>query len=169
MLSSDYASFSLFGLSFTFICGLIIIILAFSLDSILAFLSNHCHRGEYSYLEWASTETLQLQKMAFQGVKSGTWSGSARSIPTTAQAGEPMANLPFAYPADEVRREISTSNIASKATTGTSIRILRPETSINSSESTVTRNQHSQVGTISSMATEAVTSTQIDDLINEFA
>lgn len=91
IISSDYTSFSLFGLYFTYLAGLIIIILSLSLEPILAALYRRRQHGGYAYLEWASTETLQLQRMAFQGVKSGTWSGYTSAVPTTVPSGEIMA------------------------------------------------------------------------------
>ncbi|KAG6353543.1 hypothetical protein INS49_005505 [Diaporthe citri] len=152
--SSDYTSFSLFGLCFTYILGLIIVIVAFCLDPVLDTLSTRFHRGAYSYVEWTSTDTLQLQRMAFQGVKSGTWSGSASSVPVTSKAGEIMANLPFEYPISQLRSEKPGSNVAIKATAGTSVPTSPLKTSITPSKSIDTLKNSTRVGTISSMDME---------------
>lgn len=53
-------------------------------------------RSEYRALEWAATETLQLQRAGYQGMGSGTWSGHADAIPRT-RPGEVLGNLPLAY------------------------------------------------------------------------
>lgn len=129
VLSADYTSFSLFGLYFTYVCGFIIIIIALSLDYVSDYLSDRFHRGAYSYLEWASTETLQLQRMVFQGVKSGTWSGSADSIPTTSQAGEIMANLPFEYPTGRPYHDKPDSTVVPRVTAGLAVRAAKTNTS----------------------------------------
>lgn len=59
----------------------------------------HRTRGyfkHYTFLEWSTNETLQLQRLAYQGLGSGSWSGYADAIPTT-QPGEELGNLPLAY------------------------------------------------------------------------
>lgn len=72
--------------------------ISLSLEAIISALYRRRHRGEYAFLEWASTETLQLQRMAFQGVKSGSWSGYTRAVPMPLSSGETMVNLPVKYP-----------------------------------------------------------------------
>lgn len=145
----------MFGLCFTYICGLIIIIVSLSLNAVLCSLSKRFHLSPYSYVEWASTETLQLQRMAFQSVKSGKWSGSVSSIPITSQAGEVMANLLSEYPLDEVRCEKPTSDAVIEVTAAdTSVSMSPLKTSIAPSQSTeITRNS-SRVGTVSTMDME---------------
>lgn len=153
--SSDYTSFNLFGLCFTYICGLIIVIVAFSLDPFLDSLSDRFRCGAYSYLEWVSTETLQMQRMAFQGVQSGTWSGSKSSIPITLQAGEIMANLPLDYPIGQAFREKPASNAAPASASGASVRMSLSKTSVKHSSSTETRNDLPEVGATSPMTIKA--------------
>lgn len=54
-------------------------------------------RGEYRYLEWTSNGTLQLQRLAYQGIKSGKWSGYTDEIPMT-ESGALLGDLTQAYP-----------------------------------------------------------------------
>lgn len=54
-------------------------------------------RGEYRYLEWASNGTLQLQRLAYQGINSGKWSGYTDDIPMT-ESGALLGDLTQAYP-----------------------------------------------------------------------
>lgn len=58
-------------------------------------------RGKYSdhtYYEWISNSSLQLQRLAHQGVGAGTWTGSTGEILTT-KAGDKLAVLDFSDPA----------------------------------------------------------------------
>lgn len=84
--STDYTSFSLFGLYFTYTTGLLIITTSFSLEPVIACSyprdqARKLKRGKYKYFEWASNGTLQLQRLAYQGIKFGKWSGYTDDIP----------------------------------------------------------------------------------------
>lgn len=59
-------------------------------------------RGEYKYLEWTSNGTLQLQRLAYQGIDPGKWSGYTDDIPMT-EAGALLGGLTQCYP--EVPRD----------------------------------------------------------------
>lgn len=50
----------------------------------------------YARLEWATTESLQLQRAAYQGINSGTWTGHFDAIPMT-KSDEIMRDLPHSY------------------------------------------------------------------------
>lgn len=96
-MSTDYTSFSLFGLYFTYITGLLIIVASFALEPVYACLHRRGKKyGQYEYLEWTATETLQLQRLAYQGIKSGTWSGYTDSVPMTKPC-EILGDLPASY------------------------------------------------------------------------
>ncbi|KAK2597555.1 hypothetical protein N8I77_012334 [Diaporthe amygdali] len=83
ILSTDYTSFSLFGLYFTFTVGVLIIFVSYLLEPIFECLARRRKHEEYKYLEWTGNETLQLQRMAYQGLGSEAWSGYTDSIPKT--------------------------------------------------------------------------------------
>jgi hypothetical protein len=98
-MTTDYISFSLFGLCFTYITGIIIVLVSYVLGPIFSCLYRRHNYKEYAYLEWAATETLQLQRAGYQGLGSGTWSGYTDSIPKT-QPGEILGNIPRSYALD---------------------------------------------------------------------
>lgn len=54
-------------------------------------------RREYRYLEWTSNGTLQLQRLAYQGIKSGKWSGYTDEVPMT-ESGALLGDLTQSYP-----------------------------------------------------------------------
>lgn len=96
ILSTEYVSFSLFGLCFTFVTGTLMIVVSYILEPIYACMYRRNKYGEYTYLEWTTTETLQLQRTSYQGIGSGTWLGQTEAIPRTT-TGENLANLPLSY------------------------------------------------------------------------
>ncbi|POS71783.1 hypothetical protein DHEL01_v209826 [Diaporthe helianthi] len=95
--STKHVSFSLFGLYFTLATGVQIIIISYVLEPIFECLYRRVKYREYTFLEWSASETLQLQRMGFQGVGSGTWSGYTDNIPRTKQ-DEALKCLALAYP-----------------------------------------------------------------------
>lgn len=88
---------------FIYILGLLIILISLLLEPILAALHRRQQHPGYAYLEWVSSETLQLQRMAFQGVNSGSakWTGHTSMIPTTSSLQEMMPNLLLQPPPDD--------------------------------------------------------------------
>lgn len=90
-------SFSLFGLYFTLVAGVLIIISSYVLEPIFECLYRRRKYREYTFLEWSASETLQLQRIGFQGIGSGTWSGYTDNIPRTKE-GEALASLALEYP-----------------------------------------------------------------------
>lgn len=96
VLSTEYISFSLFGLYFAYISGVLIFVISYVLEPIFACLYHRRKYGEYTYLEWAATETLQLQRASYQGIGSGTWFGHTKTVPMT-RRGEMLGNLPMYY------------------------------------------------------------------------
>ncbi|KAI1733797.1 hypothetical protein F4680DRAFT_471702 [Xylaria scruposa] len=81
IISTSYMSFSLFGLYFTYITGLFIILLSFALQPVLSCAQKRWKNREYENLEWISNETLQLQRLAYEESGQGDWSKCLDSIP----------------------------------------------------------------------------------------
>lgn len=100
ILSTNYTSFSLFGLYFTFVTGMLIIIISYSLEPIFGYLHRRRDYSGYKYLEWTTNHTLQLQRLAYQGLGSGAWSGYTDTIPSTRDAYF-LADLPLSYPLED--------------------------------------------------------------------
>ncbi|KAI0486830.1 hypothetical protein F4859DRAFT_527004 [Xylaria cf. heliscus] len=84
ILSTAYISMSLFGLYFTYITRLLIIILSSLLEPIFSCAQRRWKNREHENLEWVSNETLQLQRFAYEGSGQGDWSKCLDSIPVTA-------------------------------------------------------------------------------------
>ncbi|KAG8168101.1 hypothetical protein KVR01_003790 [Diaporthe batatas] len=97
ILSTDYTSLSLFGLYFTYITGLVIIVASYAAEPVLAFCYSRSKYKEYKYLEWTANSTLQLQRLAYQGLGSEKWTNYTDDIPRT-RPGYFLADLTRAYP-----------------------------------------------------------------------
>lgn len=95
-MTSDFTSFSLFGLYFTYILGTITIAVSFALDAIQTCVHQRKKHWSYIRLEWTANEILQLQRAAYEGLGTGKWTGRNESIPTTGP-GELMGDLPTSY------------------------------------------------------------------------
>lgn len=70
---------------------------AFLLEPALAALSKlqwfqHNQKLRYAYAEWQAGSTLQIQRLAHEGLGEGTWSNASGSVPVT-QANEKLAIL----------------------------------------------------------------------------
>lgn len=79
-----------------------LIVASFSVEPVIACLyrrdqARKLKRGEYKYLEWASNGTLQLQRLAYQGIESGRWSGYTDDIPMT-EKDALLGDLTQSYP-----------------------------------------------------------------------
>ncbi|KAK6860388.1 hypothetical protein PG995_004024 [Apiospora arundinis] len=81
--SAQHASFSIFGLAFTYAMGAIIIVLSFAIPHILCFLQKHGHYSKYAYLEWEGDTAIQLQRVAHDQLGHGHWSRCDDTIPIT--------------------------------------------------------------------------------------
>ncbi|OTA62231.1 hypothetical protein K449DRAFT_433887 [Hypoxylon sp. EC38] len=81
--STAYASFSLFGLLFTYVTGAIIIIVSYLLDPILSCLHKRRKYKQYEYIEWCTNQTMQLHRLAHSELECGEWSYCMDSVPIT--------------------------------------------------------------------------------------
>lgn len=76
--------------------GIIIIATSYLLEPLQDLLDRRKKTVGYASLEWATTESLQLQRAAYQGIGSGTWTGHLDAIPVT-KSDELMGDLPHVY------------------------------------------------------------------------
>lgn len=96
--STAYANFSIFGLSFIFIFGTIIILTNCILESDLHYTIIRCisrkarDKVRYHRLEWYTNGTLQLQRLAHEQTGFGKWSRCDEEIPVT-EAGDQLSPL----------------------------------------------------------------------------
>ncbi|KAI0887777.1 uncharacterized protein GGS22DRAFT_197728 [Annulohypoxylon maeteangense] len=95
--STAYGSFSLFGLFFTLVLGLLLTLISYLLEPIYSILYKKKGYNKYSYVEWTTNGTLQLQRLAHEEIGMGTWSNCLDSIPVT-KAGELLGSLDLADP-----------------------------------------------------------------------
>lgn len=59
------------------------------IDWILRGRKSESLEAQYARLEWKATTTLQLQRLAYEAVGSGTWSGTTNTVPVT-ECGEAL-------------------------------------------------------------------------------
>ncbi|GME57641.1 putative cytochrome p450 protein [Neofusicoccum parvum] len=83
VFNSSYLNFSVIGLAAILIVGGVLIVISSVLEPIIAFVQRRCKLDAYSRLEWATNETLQLQRLAHEELGMGTWRRCARSVPVT--------------------------------------------------------------------------------------
>ncbi|KAL1855676.1 hypothetical protein Daus18300_011057 [Diaporthe australafricana] len=118
ILSTGYTSLSLFGLYFTYAAGIIIILASYVVEPLLTLFYSRRKYKEYKYLEWAANSTLQLQRLAYQGLGSEKWTNYTDDIPKT-RPGYFLADLARAYPPGDEDNEIREVKPTTHATTTT--------------------------------------------------
>ncbi|KAJ2990402.1 hypothetical protein NUW58_g2967 [Xylaria curta] len=79
--SGDYTSFSVFGISFIIIFGVIIIIISYALEPYFACLSRRHKDRQYAHLEWITNEALQLHRLAHEEHSESTWLRCDQDVP----------------------------------------------------------------------------------------
>ncbi|KAK3688995.1 hypothetical protein B0T22DRAFT_427069 [Podospora appendiculata] len=102
--TNGYTSFSLFGLYFVLVGGLLVIITSYVLEPVLHFVERRRMNNQYKHMEWTANETLHLQNLGFQGLGRGTWSRYTNDVPITEQA---VAFESLALGHGDVKRESS--------------------------------------------------------------
>ncbi|KAH7309639.1 hypothetical protein B0I35DRAFT_84744 [Stachybotrys elegans] len=84
--STAYQSFSMFGLLFTLVAGVIIILISASLDSLATFIQRRFSSklGVYSRIEWRANHALHLQRLALGESDSlAEWQLGCWNVPIT--------------------------------------------------------------------------------------
>ncbi|KAJ2988738.1 hypothetical protein NUW58_g3827 [Xylaria curta] len=81
--SAAYGSFSVFWLLFILLVGLLLISISYLLDVASGLIAKKKGYGQYTHLEWISNATLQLQRLAHEGLGMGTWSRCVDDVPAT--------------------------------------------------------------------------------------
>lgn len=81
--SSQFASFSVFGLYFTYVTGALIVLVSVTIEPVLEYV--HKRRGWQSYqqLEWTTNQQLQLLRLAYEESGYGNWSKCTDFVPIT--------------------------------------------------------------------------------------
>ncbi|KAI0184252.1 hypothetical protein EV127DRAFT_516280 [Xylaria flabelliformis] len=81
--STAYTSLSIFGLAFTYLVGFLLAVISYLVEPASAWLQKRGSHWQYKHLEWTTNATLQLQRLAHEGIGQGTWSKGAQTIPST--------------------------------------------------------------------------------------
>ncbi|KUJ09083.1 uncharacterized protein LY89DRAFT_788489 [Mollisia scopiformis] len=81
--STDYTSFSILGLTLLFALGGIIIILSLILEPLVNCIQGRRGINLYKRMEWATNETLQLQRLAHEEIGFGNWTETTSTVPVT--------------------------------------------------------------------------------------
>lgn len=82
-MSTRFSSFSVLGIALILIIGGLLVIVDLSLEWILDLFQRKKSQYRYSQLEWKSNNTLQLQRLAYEGIGSGTWLRAVETVPIT--------------------------------------------------------------------------------------
>lgn len=73
------------------------ILASYAAEPLLTLFYSRRRYEEYKYLEWAANGTMQLQRLAYQGLGSEKWAGYTDDVPRT-RPGYILADLARAYP-----------------------------------------------------------------------
>ncbi|KAI1319811.1 hypothetical protein F5Y16DRAFT_417673 [Xylariaceae sp. FL0255] len=95
--STAYLSFSVFGLSFTFLTGTLIVVVSFILEPIIACFFKRRKHLPYSYIEWRMNTALQLQRLAHEEPGVSKWKDCIGQVPIT-DPETVLANLNISDP-----------------------------------------------------------------------
>ncbi|KAI0155334.1 hypothetical protein GGR57DRAFT_491761 [Xylariaceae sp. FL1272] len=90
--STSFTTLNFFGLVLTYVVGFILAFISYALEQVFGWLHRRRAYKQFKHLEWTSDTTLQLQRLAYEGIGQGTWSRGTRAIPTT-DDGELLALL----------------------------------------------------------------------------
>lgn len=103
--------------------GILIVVASYTADPLIALLYSRRKYQEYKYLEWAANGTMQLQRLAYQGLGSEKWTNYTDDVPRTSP-GLLNADLARAYPLaadnDEIQ-ELKPKTHRASSTTAPSI------------------------------------------------
>ncbi|KAK3385609.1 hypothetical protein B0H63DRAFT_185332 [Podospora didyma] len=108
--SRQHTSFSMFGLCFVLMTGIVIAIMSYILEPLFSWLDNkrHTASGHRKDVEWTTNEMVHLQSLGFKGLGRGTWSHFYDNIPVT-EAHELLDPLLFEHDVVEKHGESATS------------------------------------------------------------
>ncbi|KAI0521205.1 hypothetical protein F5B22DRAFT_643933 [Xylaria bambusicola] len=107
--STAYTSLSIFGLVFTYLVGFLLALVSYLVEPVSAWLHKRRSYGQYKHLEWTTNATLQLQRLAHEGIGQGTWSKGAETVPVTKE-GESLALLDISNQEHPVLRPLIVGN-----------------------------------------------------------
>ena len=81
--STRYSSFSVLGIAIILILGSVLVVIDTGLETMIFWWGRRRNRITYAHLEWKSNSMLQIQRLAHEGIGSGSWSRSLKVNPVT--------------------------------------------------------------------------------------
>lgn len=90
IINGEYFNFSVLGAVITIVVGGLIILLSYTIEPLFGCVQRR-HRNfgsAYSRLEWSANGTLQLQRLAHEERRMGTWDRCATDVPITRKGDE---------------------------------------------------------------------------------
>lgn len=85
------------GLLFTLTFGATAIVVSYALEPILECIHRRTGRHRYTFPEWATNQTLQIQRLAYEEKGSGKWLRGMEPVPVT-ESGEVLPGLDLSNP-----------------------------------------------------------------------
>ncbi|PMD41895.1 hypothetical protein L207DRAFT_458517 [Hyaloscypha variabilis F] len=81
--TSETASFSVLGTSVVTAVCIVLILVSLVLDQVMNFIQERWNRGGYRHRQWLLDGKLQLQRLAYENARIGTWIKVEDNIPVT--------------------------------------------------------------------------------------
>lgn len=103
---STTMSFSVLGIAILVGLGIIIVLLSFSLDTVVGWLQKKTGKGLHAQMEWRLNDKLELQRLLYEEMHQGHWDDS-KSVPVTAW-GDRLSSV-----AERERKRLETKRSAS--------------------------------------------------------
>ncbi|KAI1744856.1 hypothetical protein F4680DRAFT_443335 [Xylaria scruposa] len=157
----SYGSFSLFGVLFTLVVGLLIVLVSYLLEPISGYLCKRGH-SQYAHLEWMANGTLQLQRLAHEELGSGIWSKCIDDIPA-AEQDELLGSLDISdldHPVLRPPQKKGAQPQPEKAL------LEKPQIDVAEREDASILTSAKSTGVADTVHTENTSSTAVDDVIN---
>ncbi|KAL9108103.1 MAG: hypothetical protein Q9227_007078 [Pyrenula ochraceoflavens] len=137
--SASHSNFSVLGLVIVLAIGGLIIIISYTLESLLEVIDDRVrHVAKYSRIEWSANDVLQIQRIAHEELGIGTWKNcaGANAVPVT-EGDQLLGELDIQDPKHpSLKAPSTTTNVA---------RIDSSVTDLDSPQSASTDNDHKQL------------------------
>ena len=102
-ISGGTQSFSVLGIAIVLIVGMILLLVGFTIDTVVGFFQRRFRIGAYKRLQWTLDQQLQLHRLAYEAAGQGTWTGGTSSVPITKP--EDLLGIPDGVDRDHPRLE----------------------------------------------------------------
>jgi hypothetical protein len=104
--STNHYSFSMMGIFLILLGGIVVILVDVSLPYLIGWLQRRNGKGMAARLDWIESESLQLQRIAFEGRGIGPWKGKVDGVPVTTKFGQKFRRIGL-HPGDNITVELT--------------------------------------------------------------